>query len=94
MPTREPQKNPHQAGDVVCLTVQSNASGEGVLWKVTKTSGPVVWIEPLLTITGDSKLRPKRVVYHDVHAVDFFVLGDVAAMLNAIILDVATRRGS
>ena len=92
MPLSRAQKNPYQPGDIVYKT-QFNGTGEGVLWMVKKVDKVWIWIEPVLTLTGRSVLRPKKLQYHQVCEPDLVLLCSVYAQLGNLINDVARRRG-
>jgi hypothetical protein len=93
MPTVSPRTNPYAVGDVA-LMVYDNGSGEGVIWQVTKTKDIWLWIDPILTLTGDSVLRPKKVQWDWVQPVDLVKLGAVYLQLGNLIRDIAVRRGA
>jgi hypothetical protein len=92
VPLERSQKNPYQVGDVVTMA-QFNGAGEGVLWRVKKSQGVWIWLEPIWTVTGPSVLRDKKVQYHEVHAPDIIQLGSAYQQLGNIIRDIAISRG-
>jgi hypothetical protein len=93
MPTTAPRRNPYQVGDVVTVT-HFNGVGEGILWRVRKSQGIWVWIEPFFTVTGPSVLRGKKVQYNQVDDPDLIQLVSAYAQLGNIIADIARRRGA
>lgn len=91
MPTGASRKNPLRPGDVVHLNIQGNGFGEGHLWRVNKVKGNNVWIEVVLTITGVSKLRKKKVLYHELNVPSLDTLRIVKSKLDNIIDSVAKQ---
>lgn len=53
--------------------------------------GSNVWIEVVLTITGNSKLRKKKVLYHELNVPSLDALCTVKSKLNNIIDAVARQ---
>jgi hypothetical protein len=91
VPTRAHPRNPHRVGHVVTC-IKWNATGEGILWAVTKVKGAQVRIEPLLTLTGPSVLKPKWVDYDECRAADILQLGSAYAQLGNLIQDIVRYR--
>lgn len=93
MPTRASRNNPRRVGDIVHLHIKWTGHGEGQLWRVTKVDGDWVSIEPILTITGSSKLKKKRVAYHTTVVPSLDSLCSVHEKLNALLFELAVQLG-